>query len=450
MENSDEAAIRRALDWFLEPLEPAEWDRRKDDIEGHLESVVAPRSSREEAGIPAPVSISFDQIGWYLYLAETALTDVTKCDPTQAARVLPILQRIGTDLEQLTQIEGVEEKRYKLLNSGATDADSVLFEMLVALLWKRNGWSNVSLLTVSPPEKCHDIRARSNSNEWAIECKRLAKSSGYSQKEREKWLRMWKHLGDFLIDRRMPLVFEIVFHVELETLPDTFMLDQLGGKLPLVVQPCTVISNNQWEVSVSWVDFDAAARHLRKYRVKYPSDQLNELSAGYRDPNRGFTGIVGGRTGRLGGGRGNNCYLDRMDFAAGAFWHCDAKRSIERKARDIRGHLAEAIKQLPDGVPSFVHIGLETLDGVLVEAERYRRILNTVQSFHTSGKDVRWVFCHLYQSYSPPNRNWVIDETVYYFSHTDFSDDKPLSHTGTVVPKEHSDGPGFHWLRDTP
>ena len=447
---ADDAAVQRALDWFLEPLEPNEWNRRKQAIEAHLESIQAARASHDVAGIPEPISITSDKMGWYLYLAECLLSGTPTYEPTQGARVLPIFQRMGTDLKQLTEINGVENKRSQLLSIGSGDADSGLFEILVALLWKKNGWADVSLVPESPPEKRHDIRASNGSTEWAIECKRLAKSSGYSQTEHEKWLRMWMPLGDFLIGHRLPFVFDFVFHIELDDLPDTFLRDELAGKLPLVFPPCVVISNDQWEVSVSVVDFEAAELHLRRNLVKYPSDQLNELVAGYRDPNRGFTGIVGGEFVRVGGGLGNNRYLDKMDFAAGAFWHCDAIRSIEKKARDIRGHLAEAVRQLPDGIPCVIHIGLETLDGVLVEVERYRRILSTVQNFDPNGKNLRWVFCHLYQSYAPPDQMWVFDETVYDFSHTDFVDEKPLSHAGTIVPKEHSVGSEVHWLRNTP
>ena len=57
--------------------------------------------------------------------------------------------------------------------------------------------------------------------------------------------------------------------------------------------------------------------------------------------------MYGGRTATLGTGHVFDRFLDSMDFAAGAFWHCDAVRSIERKARDIRAHLADAVRQLP-------------------------------------------------------------------------------------------------------
>ena len=47
--NAENTEIQRALNWFLGFLDPDEWRSRKDAIEEHLELVLAPRASREEA-----------------------------------------------------------------------------------------------------------------------------------------------------------------------------------------------------------------------------------------------------------------------------------------------------------------------------------------------------------------------------------------------------------------
>jgi hypothetical protein len=178
---------------------------------------------------------------------------------------------------------------------------------------------------------------------------------------------MWIHLRNYLIDKRIPAIFEIVFHVELESLPDDFLVKQLAGKLPFLSSQCIVISKEQWQVSFDTVNFDKAREHLERLSVKMGSSQLCELIAGYQDPNRGFTHVVFGETEYFGDGRSNNQYLTTMDFAAGAFWYCDAEKSIDKKARDIRKRLVEGFDQLPKDKKSVVHVGLETLDGVLVE-----------------------------------------------------------------------------------
>lgn len=442
--------IRRALEWFLGFLEPQEWNKRKEAIETHLQSILEPRRSREEALTSEPISIKDDRMGWYLYLAETSLYATYKYELIQGARVLPIFERLGRHFELLQRIHGIENKVRNLLYANRSQPDSGLFEILIALLWVRNGWPLVEFIPEEPPEKRPDIHAESEEQEWFIEAKRLASNSRYSQREREKWLSMWRHLRDFLIDYRLPYVLDIVFHVELGTLPESYLGDELAGKLRLISPPCEIVSNDIFDVSVAPVDFETARKHLRNNYVKYPSGQLNQLIAGRYDPSRGFTYVVGGRVIRIGEGRTNNQFLDTMDFAAGAVWHCDAEGSIAGKARDIRRHLAEALEQLPGSGPGVVHIGLETLDGRPVELERYRRIVNSVSSFDARGKDLRWVYCHLYQSYAPIDQPWVIDETVYYFSDEHVQNEEPLSHRFTLLPEGDASKSGFHWLLDSP
>lgn len=225
---------------------------------------------------------------------------------------------------------------------------------------------------------------------------------------------------------------------------------ELAGKLAFVQLPCKIISNETWEVSAEPVNYEAAHAHLEKYWVKYPSDQLNELIAGRRDANRGFTGVFAGRTVRVGAGRGNNKFLSELAYAAGAFWHCDAERAIERKARDIRGRLAEALAQLPDSGKCAVHVALETLDGPAVEAERFLRMLGSVTAFDAQSKDLRWIYCHLIQSHAPPDQFVAFDETVHHFGRARDAGEEPLTERSAFLPDGADSREGVHWMRDPP
>lgn len=457
MQNTNAPELQRILDWFLSFIKPTEWRDRKKAIEKRLAEIYSPKQSRQEA--TNLESVSFPQhdrncwtMSWYLYLAEMLLTEPTKYEAIQGARVMPIFERLGTDLELMYEIGGINEKVKRLVSfgkRGALEPDATLFEILVALLWKRNGWQDVSFIPEAS-EKRPDIRAASDKGEWFIECKRLNGTSEYSKKERKKWLKMWVHLRDYLVDKQIPAVFEIVFHVELELLPDDFLVKQLAGKLPFLLSPCIVISNEQWHVSFDKVNFHKAREHFKKFSVKVGSSQLCELIAGYRDDNRGFTHVASGEPKHFGKGRTNNQYLTSLDFAAGAFWHCDAEESIDKKVRDITGKLADAIKQLPENKKSVIHIGLETLDGVLVEKKRYESIVNSVMNFDTSEKDLRWIYCHLFQSYAPPDQDWVFDETVHYRSKNTGFTEYPLSYMSVMATEKDILIDGVHWLRDLP
>lgn len=446
--------IELVFEWMVGFLGAEGWRRRKDAIEAQLEAKLKPHTTREAAITHEPVSIYDDRIAWYLYLIDTLLHSPLKYEPTQGARIVPIFKRLGADLLTLKAMKGINERVERMLTVEKRQPDGALFELLVALIWMRNGSDSVEFLKEAPPEKRPDIRALKGQEVWYIECKRLDKSSEYSERERSKWLRMWTLARDVLIERRYSVILDVVFHVELESLPDDFLVTELCGKLMFVQPPCSVISNKTWDVSVTLVDYGAARDHLSKYSVKYPSDQIIELIGGRREPNLGFTSAIEGQLVRMGDGPGNNYFLDKLRFAVGAYWSCDAKRATERKARDIRKHIAEAVRQLPSGEKGVVHVGLETLDGQIVEAERYDRIVNTVREFDAQGKDLLWVYCHLFQSYAPPDDCWVIDETVYYFGRSDQAHSEPIAERSAIIQEDECDDGdsefSVHWMRPAP
>ena len=347
-----------------------------------------------------------DRIGWYLYLLDTVQHAPHKYEPGQGARAIPVFKTLGADLELLKSIGGVKDRVGRLLGPERSQPDSGLFELIIALLWKRNGYSSVEFIPESSQGKTPDFRAHSGCDEWFVECKRLRKTSKYSEREREKWLTMWSRFVPFPTRHRISLVFEMTFHVELKSLSDDYLMSQLAGKLRFLSVPCSIVSNGTWDVTAKPVDYGYAAAHLRKYLVRIPSDQLQELVAGYRDPRRGFTCAVEGDAVRVGGTMGHNRFLDTLTFAAGAFWQCDAPEAILHKARNVRRHIGRATKQLPLAGTSAVHVGLETLDGPVVEDARFRRLMNSMVRLAPLGKDLRWIYCHLFESYAPPDQSW--------------------------------------------
>ena len=447
---TDDADIENALQWFLGFLDAGDWRTRVAAIERNIESGMQPRTRHFDAEDYASAYGGRDRIAWYLYLVHTAQHDPLKYEPTQGARILPIFKRLGADLALLKRMGGVEERVQRLLGGERAQPDGGLFELLVALLWKRNGYPTVEFIPERPPGKSPDILARSGREEWFVECKRLRKSSGYSEREREKWLAMWSRFVQHLTRHNISLIFEITFHVELESLPDDYLVVQLAGKLPFLSVPCHIASNETWDVTARPVDYRRARAHLRRYRVRVPSDQMQELLAGYRDPRRGFTGAAGGAVVRIGGTSGNNRFLDSLSFAACSFWSCDAPQAVRHKARDVRRHLARAVDQLPSAGKCAVHLGLETLDGPLVEQVRLDRTKHSVVTFDTLGKDLRWVYCHLFESYAPPDQCWVIDETVVHFGKDLTGRDEPLAFRPVIVPDDETAANGVHWHRDPP
>lgn len=444
----DDPDIRRALSWLLSYLDPADWTARKAAIAAHIESLHEAREPPAELSPATAVTFADDRIAWYLFLAETVLTHPLSYEPIQGCRVLPIFKRLGSELDTLQGIRGLDERANRLLTSERKQPDAGLFELLVALLWAKNGWQSVELLPEAPPSKTPDIAASDGTETWHIECKRLSKSSAYSEEERAHWLRLWAPLRDAVLNIGVSYIFDIVFHKEIAGFRDRYLADSIPGKLALIDPPCTIIDDANLTVVARLCDMDAARSHLERNYVKYPSPQLVELVGGRRDSSLGFTSIILGKHVRMGDGGGHNRFLASLVFATGAYWACDAPQAIDAKARDVRRHLREAVKQLPSGSPGVVHIGLETLDGWFVEEERYAKIMHSVQRFDARGKTLAGVYCHLFQSYAPPEEDWVVDETVYRFRQYGL-DREPLATVGALVP-EMSPQDEVHWLRPEP
>jgi hypothetical protein len=111
---------------------------------------------------------------------------------------------------------------------------------------------------------------------------------------------------------------------------------------------------------------------------------------------------------------------------------------------------AQSIDRLPpkelggdiDALSAFIK------DGAIVERKRYERIAATVHRFDSRGKDLRWIYCHLFQPDDPPDEAWTFDETVYWFSRENAL--HPPLDDHFVVVRDIQGRPGVHWAPPVP
>ncbi len=106
VENTPDPNIEAAYRWLLSYLPSVEWEARRAAIEQYLEAIFEPEapSAADYHRLIGPE----DQIGWYLYLAETSLYEPRQTEVNQAARILPILCRLGSELNLLRRIGGID------------------------------------------------------------------------------------------------------------------------------------------------------------------------------------------------------------------------------------------------------------------------------------------------------------------------------------------------------
>ncbi|GAB5527489.1 MAG: hypothetical protein Roseis2KO_53610 [Roseivirga sp.] len=392
------------------------------------------------------MAVKTDVIGWYLYLVDVLINEPHKYEYFQGARVVPIFKRLGSDLEMLKQIGGVEKRVKDLLKKRQLEADHLLFELLTALLWARNGYQ-VTFLEEENHDKTPDIVAQKDGKTWSIECKRQSKTSRYTYEETQKRQKMVSHIGQTLIDNN--ILLDVNFHVELTKLPDTFLRDQIESKINLAI-PGRILSNEFVDIDLSHVDMDRVRNHLDKFSVKHNSPMLNSLIGGKPVDNKAFTCGVLADLFRVGEGDVNNLYISDITRAYGVYWNCDADETLWAKARDIKSQLQRALKQFKGDNSAVVHVGVETFDGPDVERKRFEKISQTIQKIDTGKTSLEWIYCHFFQAYSPPDQSWVFDETV--SSMSAFKQEKPpLNSTYLIIPDEEDNtSEGAHWERPLP
>lgn len=443
----DDDDIVRAWEWFMSFVSEQDWQKRKAAIESKI--------TMGFRGIPSfsePLTegtllvVKDDVIGWYLYLLDMLINEPHKYEYFQGARVVPVFKRFGIDLGKLKAIGGIEKKVKTLLKKRRSEADAILFEMLTALLWARNGYE-VVFLEERGSEKTPDLLAQKDGKEWFIECKRQSKTADYTYRETAKRQKMVSCISKNLIEKN--ILLDIVFHVELEKLPDTYLKDLLADTIKNPVAG-RIISNEQIDVDLSFVDISAIKKHLKKYSVKNSSPMLHALIGKKPVDNKGFTCGIYANFFRVGEGEVNNFYIEDIENAFGIYWSCDAKDALLAKARDIKNQVFNAMQQFNSDGTAIIHVGMETFDGPNVEAARFDKIKDTIEKIDPSKTNLRWIFCHFFQAYSPPDDCWVFDETVSTMTAL-VNPIPPLRKRMMVVPEdEESSDYDSHWERPLP
>lgn len=440
--------VLKSWTYFMSLFSDEDWQNRKQAIEKSITVEVkggAPFGESLDKG--TLLVVNDDQIGWYLYLVEMFLKAPHKYEYFQGARVVPIFKKFGQDFDLLMGIEGIRRKVKNLIKVRKSEADALLFEILTALVWARNGWQ-VSILEESKTGKMPDLLARKDGREFHIECKRQKKTSDYAYRETKKRQIMASYISKELLFHN--LLLDIVFHVELESLEDTYLRDFLIEKIPTISKPGKISDEGKVEINISFVDIKGINDHLRKFWVKHHSPQLNLLIGKKAPDNLAFTSGMYANFVKVGEGEVNNQYVSELANAYGVFWHCDAPEAISAKARDIKKQLYSALEQFQPNQNVVIHIGMETFDGPEVEMKRMLKITDTLESPELIAPNLKWAYCHFFQSYATPDEPWVFDETVNTISSIPPEGRPPLTLTFLVVPEGAGLNNLAHWERPLP
>lgn len=414
----------KALYWFIEHLGNTQWEERRNGVVEYFQSVKEKIYTESEIQIIefeksiSPIAVYDDWIAWYMYLIESLFERPYCDDPFQSVRIYPFFASIGKNIDKLKKIPGIDKRLSDVLNKRKNQPDSTLYELAVASLYCRNGWS-VEFLEESLDTKTPDLKVTKENETYLVECKRLAKVNEYAEKERTEWLKRSKHLFNAMRLLDAMTFAEIVFKVPIEETDETI----LGTAMSYYIQSGMLsegltLSNKEIDFKASLLDLNRINDQLLNASTRPHSPNMIEVLIGNYDKHGNYTQVLSPSEIEIINPESEDCILNEfyksVHEAYFAKWDCIAEVSIDKKAKDLTKMLSKAVVQIPDNQRGIIHIGYETVTGTLVEIERQKKIQSMVEKFDFGNKNIQSIQCNALQLMPIPN-NFECDETTLYF-----------------------------------
>ncbi|MGP5495335.1 hypothetical protein ACTXNC_11685 [Psychrobacter celer] len=414
--------IKRALHWFLEYMGNNDWFERRQKVIEYFSNIAKslyqePDKYNMDRDKESRMAFYEDWVAWYLYLAESLADRPAVDEPSQSSRIWPFFAIIGKYNEELKKVKGIEAKLHDLLKKRINQPDSILFEFVVAICYLKNGWT-VEFIPETGKGKTPDLFVSRGNQNYFVECKRLAKVTEYSEKERAHWIKRWREVLPLLLQYPYSVFLDVKFKVEVAKTEVNLIskaFQDIVSKDGLQHGFC--FENEHVKVCAKHMDMKRITDHFNKWMVKYPSPQLYALFDDNYDPHGSYTNACIAKLVEISPDSESviNIFADKIDRAYCAKWECTAVESINKKAKDVKNLLVKAVKQAPKNGSTIIHIGYETLHGPHVEYVRDMKIVELLSGFEFGDKDVASIFCHSFQSRLFANNEWDFAETTRYF-----------------------------------
>lgn len=392
--------VQSAIDWLRGLAPAAEMDRR---IEAQRRGLDAALAIWRDGG-QAPPTDGRDQAAWWLLQGGEFARGRRYTVPEEAARITPLLTRLGADLAMLRGIRGAEERAARLLMERRTSMDAGIYELLVALAWRRDGWTVEFVPEERGGPPTPDFLASRPGRRWAVECKRLDRST-YAVNEAGHGARLANPVHAFLRDAGPPLVIETAYAVELQDIPDGYLVERVREALEA--------RRGGWADAtatgrVRAPDAAGLLRVMARDDVYYGSKRMIQLTAGALQPEWDYS-----FSGRWTPADGRPFYATDLHHASVVGWSCRAPRAVEMKSGHFRRTLFRAERQLPLDRPGVVHIGIEATGEAQVDRQRFVANLVETLVYRPENRRFRWANINYFRSDVSLQRdtNWDFEET---------------------------------------
>ena len=429
----DYSDLRAGVDYLKSLMAEGEWEtRRHKAAKRFYQSLVG---ELEDPSGDGRYYESSDLIAWYLFLGEALTNHPQNYEVHSGSRVVPILAAIGRNIQLVSEIEGFEEKARHLLGAGRGQPNGPLFEMLVAIAYRRDG-ARVSF----KPEKrgvakTHDLDVEVHGRSWAVECKRL-ESGDYAESERARMRELWSPASRMIVPTGRSVYLKVDFKLEMQDVPLNYLVD-IVTKYLRMSERSFLWDDSFGQGVIGELDLEPLQEALKQGYIMYPGPVYSKLLTGSYQRYDSMNVVHKVKFAE------NPHYIDEIGQAIVARWSSHSSQAIEKKARDIKRKLFAANKQLPDDKPGVIHIGIEALGADEIEARRYEKIMETINDFDPMGKPLSYVYWHYFAPEASPEETWAIDETFQWRGIGSLT--RPLKVTSLILPSDSVGRVGMHW-----
>lgn len=432
----DEPELRALLVWFMSFLQPGEWKSRRAAAANRLYQAALGEVDDELGRL----FDAEDKIGWYLFLAEAFVEHTHNYEPMYGSRVIPVFLALGRELDLLKEVEGVEERVRRLLYDERAQPNAGLFELLVALAYRRAG-AAVAFVPERRGVRTHDLDVMLDGQSWAIECKRM-ETGEYGERERQIVRELWGPCAAGLANeggrgKGKSAICTVNFKIVLDEVPKDYLIGVVKRWV------ASGQANQLWDDavargSIGEPDLEPLQQVLVNEDIMTASTRMKQLLSGSHKRNQNFNQVIRSKAGE------NPRYTTACDLAIILRWETSAQGSIDAKARDVFRKMVEATRQLPDDRPGIVHVGFEAVEGDQVERRRHAKIIENAATFDPEGKPLEWLYCHYFVPESPPDIMFNFDETTQWCGVRP-TRPRPVEKLFLIVPEEGEYREGPHW-----
>ncbi len=423
-----------AVHWLKSFVTPKDWAKRE---AATLEFFLTARG-RWAQGETTPLFDLRDKMAWYVFQAETYAKGREYWEPNTTARVVPHLKKIGKELDVLKSVGGVDARVARAMTSGRADPDASIFELLVALAYKRNGWEAVEFVPEQPGiARTHDIDVRRNRSRWAVECKWMRKAA-YLENQKPKVHEMARLLQVAALERNVSAIVEVDFRTEIDELPTDYLRTQFmrfRGNTPHVWE------DEYTRGMIRLVDWRLARQVFASDYVYAESSRYIELLTGVFDEESEYEVFSKWRP-----AKDKPFFADQIYQAVVVRWRTSSETAQSWKAKHFKSIVAKANGQFPGDRPAVVHVGVEA--SLSKADEFWRHFMNTFEMrwFDPKVSRLRWVYGNYLapEQTTHPNETWAITETTVPYRVGRHSTAEPLPRH-MLLDEESKARDGVHW-----